>query len=313
MTTVQVAARAPTADVDWIQPPRLEHGAVVRVIAPSGPFEPRLVLRAMGWLTERYVVRWDRRIFSRHGYLAGDDDRRREELSSALAEADVGAIFCARGGYGGNRFVHDVDWSALRASPRWLVGFSDVTALHIEAMHVRVASIHGPNLTGLGRGDAQARDVVVELLERGPCRNYQLDIARAGASARGPLCGGNLSLLHSCAAAGRLALPRGAVLLIEEVGERPYRIDRMLTTLMVGGHLHGVSAVVVGDLDACNPGADGVTALETMVACLAPLGVPIHSGLPSGHAARNDALILGATVTVTTDGMLVTKTRAGAS
>ena len=115
--------RAHRADA-WIQPPWLTPGAVVRVVAPSGPFEPRLVWRALGWLSRRYRVRWHRRIFSCAGFLAGDDDARRGELEKALVEPDVAAVFCARGGYGANRFVHAIDWSVLREHPRWLVGFS---------------------------------------------------------------------------------------------------------------------------------------------------------------------------------------------
>lgn len=297
---------------DWIVPEPLAPGSVVRVVAPCGPFEPRLVWRAMGWLSERYRVRWDRRIFARHGYLAGDDEARCAELAAALEEPLVAAVFCARGGYGGNRYAHRIDWSRLRASPRWLVGFSDVTAFHVEAMRVRVASLHGPNLTGLGRGDAEARATTLALLEGGPVRDYPLEHRTVTASATGVLCGGNLSLLHSCAAAGRLSLPDGAVVLLEEVGERPYRIDRMLTTLVSGGHFDGASAFVIGDLDRCRPGPDGVTALDATVRCLAPLGVPVASGLPVGHAVRNDGVILGVPVELEATGRFVTRRSAGA-
>lgn len=271
----------------------------MRVIAPAGPFEARLVWRAMGWLRERYDVRYERRIFEHAGYLAGTDRARQRELAQALIEPGVAAIFCARGGYGGNRFVHQLGWDVLRETPRWIVGFSDVTALHVEAARVGVASVHGPNMTGLGRGDAHAREQLVTLLEHGPRGGYTgLRVLREGTAA-GRLCGGNLTLLHSCAAAGRLVLPVGGVLLLEDVGERPYRIDRMLTTLVVGGHLDAIAAVVIGELDRCGPGADGVEALDAIHTCLAPLGVPVVADLPVGHGVRNDAVILGSDALVT--------------
>ncbi len=295
--------------IPWIYPRLLERGDAVRVIAPSGPFESPLVWRALGWLAERYEVRFNRRIFSRSGYLAGSDDARLQELQFALEEPGIAAVFCARGGYGGNRIAHRADWESLRASPRWLVGFSDATALHVEATRARVASMHGPNLTALGRGDAVAREQVITLLERGPRRSYELHVAQPG-KARGPLCGGNLSLLHSCAVAGRLALPQRAVLFVEEVGERPYRIDRMLTTLVVGGYFDEVSAVVLGDFVQCDAGVDGWAATDVARACLAPLDVPILWGLPTGHATRNEPLMFGRSVSVTPDGRLLTESDA---
>jgi muramoyltetrapeptide carboxypeptidase len=181
------------------------------------------------------------------------------------------------------------------------VGFSDITALHVEAAAVRVASIHGPNLTGLGRGDAATRERVVRQLEEGPATSYELELVQPG-EALGRLCGGNLSLLHSCAAAGRLRLPPGGILLLEEVGERPYRIDRMLTTLVLGKHFDEISAVVIGDLERCRPGPDGMEAIDVACRCLAPLGVPVAISLPVGHDVRNDPVVLGAEVVLRDDG-----------
>lgn len=253
----------------------------------------------MGWLKERYEVRYERRIFEHTGYLAGSDEARQRELGQALVEADVAAIFCARGGYGGNRFAHELAWEALRERPRWIVGFSDVTALHVEAARIGVASIHGANLTGLGRGDARTREQLVSVLEGGAAASFRgLRVLQAGTAA-GRLCGGNLTLLHSCAAAQRLVLPEGGVLLLEDVAERPYRLDRMLTTLVVGGHLDAISAVVVGELDRCGPGADGVEALDAIHSSVARLGVPVVADLPIGHGLRNEAVMLGADAVVT--------------
>ena len=213
----------------------------------------------MGWLAQHYRVRFEREIFSCSGYLAGDDARRCSELSRALAEPDVAAIFCARGGFGINRFAHQIDWGVLRAQPRWLVGFSDVTALHIEALAVGVASLHAPNVTGLGRGDQPLRQQMLDVLQtpRKERRFGRLTVLHPG-HASGVLCGGNLALVHACATAGRLRLPDGAILFLEDVTERPYRIDRMLTTLLVGGHFDGVAAVVLGEMVRCAPGPDGV-------------------------------------------------------
>src|SRR5262249_4140972 len=153
-----------------------------------------------------------------------------------------------RGGYGASRFAHRVDWSALARHPRWIVGFSDVTALHVEALRVGVASIHGPHVASLGRAGRRARDGFRASLERPRARRdfVGLDVVARGEH-RGIIVGGNLTMIHACAAAGRLELPQGAVLFLEDVTERPYRIDRMLTTLELGGHFDRVGAFVLGD------------------------------------------------------------------
>ena len=283
----------------WVLPPPLEPGAPIRVIAPSGPFEARLVWRAMGWLSERYEVRYDRSLFAAKGYLAGEDLRRAHELELALSEPDVQAVLCARGGYGASRFAHRLDWSRLRRAPRWIVGFSDITALHVEAARVRVASIHGPNVAGLGRGDADAREALVDMLEapRRERRFDGLDVLVEG-KAEGPLHGGNLTLLHACAAAGRLFVPDGAVLFLEDVTERPYRIDRMLTTLIAGGHFDRVAGFALGEFTDCAAAKDGVAVPDVIRELLGPLGRPIVTGLPCGHGVVNRPLVLGGTAVV---------------
>lgn len=212
----------PAAPGGWVTPPPLVPGSTVRVIAPSGPFDPALAWRGLGWLAERYRVRFERGIFSRRGYLAGDDRRRSGELAAALVEPGVAAVICARGGFGASRYVHEVDFAGLRSSPRWVVGFSDVTALHVEIARVGVASLHAANLTALGRGDARTRTALTAALEAPLARRRfeGLEVLAPG-EARGILFGGNLALLHACAAAGRLRVPDGAILFLEDIGERP--------------------------------------------------------------------------------------------
>lgn len=277
-----------------ILPPPLRPGDTVAVIAPASPFEHALAWVGIGWLAQRYRVHFSRGLFLRDGFLAGSDARRRDELEDALERPGVRAIFAARGGYGANRFVHRIDWGPLARDPRWIVGFSDITALHVEAARAGVASLHGPHVTSLGRGDARARAALVRALEdpAGERRFAGLATLRPGV-AEGPAFGGNLTLLHACAAAGRLCVPEGCVLLLEDVSERPYRIDRALTTLEVGGHLAPAAAIVLGDFTQCDPGPDGVTVAEVLRDRLLPLGVPVVAGLPVGHGARNEPVILG--------------------
>lgn len=278
----------------WRVPPPLAPGSTITVFAASSPFDRALGLRGLGVLARRYRVRFTRRIFEREGYLAGDAKARLSELERALGDPEVEALLAARGGYGASQLVHRLDWSALRERPRWIVGFSDVTALHLEATRVGVASLHAPHLTAFGQGWSATHEAVFAALERPFHRTFRGLEALAPGAAAGPLVGGNLTLVHAQAAAGRLALPRGAVVLLEDVTERPYRIDRMLTTLVAGGHFASASAFVLGDFTDCPPGPDGVALERVLRATLGELGVPVVSGLPVGHGRRNEPVVLGA-------------------
>lgn len=233
-------------------------------------------------------------VLARSGYLAGDDSRRACEIAEALREPDVKAVIAGRGGYGVTRLLEALDLGALRASPRWIVGFSDITALHVLAARAGVASIHGPNVTGLGRTSPRNRGAWLAALERphAEARWSGLETVYPG-RARGQAFGGNLALLEAMAAAGRLHLPPGCVLLLEDVDERPYRVDRMLTSLLAGGHLRRAAAIVLGGFARCPTGKDGVTVEQVLAERTSGLGIPVLAGAPFGHGADNLAVVLG--------------------
>lgn len=278
-----------------IFPDPLEPGAVVRVVAPSSPFDQTLVRSGMAWLGKRYRVRFDPDLFARSGFLAGTDQRRLRELNDALADPEAGAVIAARGGYGIARLAPDLDLAGLRRAPKWIVGFSDVTALHLEVQRAGIASLHAHNVAGLGRGDAHARQAWLNALERPlqPRRFEQLSVLRPGRAA-GPLAGGNLTVLFCAHAAGRLTLPDDAVLVLEDVAETSYRIDRMLTALLQSGALDRVRAVVLGEFLECSAGKYRVPTPEVLLERLTLLDVPILADLPVGHGRHNLPLLLGA-------------------
>lgn len=285
-------------------PPALRPGDAVRVVAPSGPFDRTLCLVGAGFLGERYRVRFDWSMFERRGFLAGSDARRRDELERAVAAPEVRAVVAARGGYGLTRITQAASLSRLAEDPKWIVGFSDVTALHVECARYGIASIHAHNCAGLGRGDALGRAALIDALEH-PSRPRTFDALETwqGGSARGPLFGGNLTVLFTLAAAGRLFVPDGAVLFIEDVTESAYRLDRMLSALLVAGALDRVAAVAVGELTDCPAGPHGIPAEVAVRERLADLGVPVVAGVPAGHGRNNAPLVLGAPARVA-DGRL---------
>jgi muramoyltetrapeptide carboxypeptidase len=253
-----------------------------------------LFYRALAWIAKRYRVIWSRGIFEHRGYLAGSDQRRLDELNEALHDPQARAVIAVRGGYGATRICRAADFGGLARHPKWCVGFSDFTALHLEALRVGVASLHASNLGALGRGDEVARAAWLDGLERPLARRTfsGLEVLSAG-RVSGTLVGGNLTLLFTAAASGTLVLPRGAILFFEEVNEAPYRIDRMLTALCASGRLDAVAGFCIGDVaDDARHGARREVG-RAVLDCLGHLGVPILAGLPIGHGAVNMPLPLG--------------------
>lgn len=285
-----------------IAPPSIRPGALVALVAPSSPFAREELFRGLAWLRTRYRIRASTHILDRDGYLAGGDARRANELAVAMTDAEIEAIVCARGGYGAMRILDDLPWEAFAARPKWLVGFSDITTLHVAAHARGVASIHAPNVTGLGRGITPSeRLALIDALEGRAAMPWRaLEIIRAG-SARGPLFGGNLSLVASMAAANRLVVPEGAILVLEDITEKPYRVDRMLTSLHLGGHLARAGAIVFGQFTQCDPGLDGMTVEHVLRDRTAMLSMPVVAGAPFGHGAPNRAFVHGLDATLDGD------------
>lgn len=276
------------------------------MVAPASGFPRDELFRGLGFLTGRYRVAMREGALARKGYLAGDDARRLDELSQAMLDPEVEAIFCARGGYGITRIVDALPWAAFARAPKWIVGFSDVTALHVRCARLGIASVHAPNVTGLARTSPLEKSRLMGILERGAGATFEgLRVVHPGAEVRGPAVGGNLALLECEASASALRFPEGAVLVLEDVTERPYRLDRMLTALLRGGHLTNLAAIVLGDMTECGPGPDGVTADEVLAERTSGLGKLVLSGLPFGHGTRNMPIPLGFFAHVAPDGRVV--------
>lgn len=288
------------AESHLVAPPKLRVGDRVAAIAPAGPVPEDRWQAGLAILRRRYDVDWSPRLLTRTGYLAGDDSARRSELETALRDDSIRALFCARGGYGVMRLLDTLDPGLLAAHPKPIVGFSDITALHAWALGAGVLSVHGPVVTQLADLADEDHQALFALLEGEPTPSWSgLRSLGAPRCVTGPLVGGNLELVSRlCGSRFAFGL-RGAVLLLEEVGERPYRMDRALTQLMLSGALSQLAAVVLGDWVRCEePDGSGPSAEEVVCERLAPLDIPILAGLPVGHGARNRALGHGIEVRV---------------
>lgn len=272
----------------------------MRIIAPASPLPSRRQFFAgLAWLRSRYRLRMSHDVFARDGYLAGRDAVRLAALQSALDEPDTAAIVLARGGYGITRLLEHLDWRGFARRPKWLVGFSDGTALHAAANDAGICSLHASNVNGLAAAAPIDRDAWLRALEGGSRRPWPA-LRCTGVSTRvdveGTAFGGNLALLQALAAQSRLTPPRGAVWFVEDVGERAYRLDRMASSLREP--VRGAAAIVLGEFFACEAGSDGVTAEDALMSAWGDLGVPILHGAPFGHGTRNAPIVLGARVRV---------------
>jgi muramoyltetrapeptide carboxypeptidase len=280
--------------VDFIAPPALRPGDLIRVVAPAGPFDRTLFWRGVGWLSEHFRVRFRRDIFEREGFLAGRFERRTKELNEALRCDETRAVVCARGGYGSGQIAQSAAFTELRKKPKWLIGFSDVTALHIEAQRQGVMSLHAHNVTGLGPGDAleRARWLAAVAEPGRPGVSYTLHHQR-GSIRRGVLVGGNLTLVLHATLAGRFNPPPGALLFLEEVAETPYRIARLLAGLETCGVFDTISGLVVGQVTPGGSDHNGVTPFEVFDDIARKNGLALGWGLESGHQRPNLPLVLG--------------------
>lgn len=251
-----------------------------------------------------------RSVRARHGYLAGSDRERAEDLAAAIA-GDAAAIWAIRGGYGTLRTLEHLDLAPLLRRPRAFIGFSDNTALHLALRRLGLVSYHGPHAGHPRFPDATAaafRAVLMETAAAGTLpRGAEVDappVALVSGTAEGPLVGGNLALLAATCGTPYQADTDGSILFIEDVDEPLYRVDRMITQLRLAGLLDGVAGIALGEFtsmpdpvlraQAGGQGAGNQGCLEDVLHdLLSPLGVPVVLGLPFGHGRENWTLPLG--------------------
>lgn len=274
-------------------PPALKPNDLVAVVAPAGPFDRPSFDAGLKHLSSRYRVRFDDGLFATHRYLAGDDARRQRELDAAFSDPDVRGVFTARGGYGSARLL-----TALKlGGPRVFAGFSDVTSLHGALQARGLRSLHAPVLTQLGKQPAASVDRFLALLEQttppSPLTGGRTVVPGV---AEGPLVGGNLSVLTRLLGTPFMPPTRGAVLLLEDVGERPYRLDRMWTHLALAGAFAGVAGIVLGDFTNCEEKGADYGSADVLHSLAAATGLPCAAGFPIGHGDVNLAVPLGARV-----------------
>jgi len=291
------------------RPPPLHPGDAIAVVAPSSPFDRERFDRGLARLARRYTPVLDPHLHDAERYLAGPDAVRAGSLRRALTDPGVSAVFCARGGSGAGRLLPVLD---LHAAPlRLFVGFSDVTVVHAALQTLGRSSIHAPVVTQLADQPEPVLDRLFQLLEGG------LPGPLSGATplfpgiAEGPLLGGNLAVFATLLGTPWLPDTRGAVLLLEDANEEPYRIDRLWTHLRNAGVFAGLAGIALGDFTRCErPGAD-FTSRDVLRTLAEETRVPCAAGFPVGHGEVNMPLSLGTRVRLDAGAGTLTPLEAG--
>ena len=279
-------------------PPALSAGARVALVAPAGPLRSSDELDVA--IAQARALEWEpvvaKSALARAGYLAGDDALRTHDLNAAFADESLDGIWCLRGGYGAMRLLRALDFESLARHPKTVIGYSDITALHTAiGVQCDLVTYHGP--TARSPMSDFSRDSLVRAVvqRRDSCGIAPDARVLRGGRARGPLVGGNLALLAALAGTPYAPEYAGAILVLEDVGEANYRIDRMLRQLELSGALGALAGIAFGQFTEGSDATD-VTArrLDEVLGEAAELaGVPAIAGIPMGHIDDQWTLPLG--------------------
>lgn len=241
-------------------------------------------------------------IYQEDRQFSGTDAERAEGLNELIRNPNVRAIWMARGGYGSVRVLDHVDWEALKHDPKWVCGFSDVTALHSHIhAHLNMCTLHSEMMLGYEENTEQAHQTMMSAL-CGENLTYTFNhhpLNRNG-NATGPVVGGNLSVLYSLLGSDAQLNTDGKILFIEDLDEYLYHMDRMMMALKRAGMLSNLKALVVGAMSDMNDNAIpfGKTAEEIVADVVAQYNYPVCFGFPTGHIKDNRAIVLGAEATL---------------
>ncbi|MDA7502097.1 LD-carboxypeptidase [Chitinophagales bacterium] len=287
-----------------MHPPYLKPGDTVGLVCTARSFSAdevegiRPLLESWG-----LTLKLGKTIGAIENQFGGSDTLRQQDLQEMLDDPSVAAVFCARGGYGTVRILDGLDWNSFTEKPKWIVGFSDVTALHATCQNeTGIASLHGPLLSTLLATDSESVEAMrAQLFGEMTAYDFSVNEMNKLGIAEGTLVGGNLSVLYSLLGSTSFPDTDGAILFLEDLDEYRYHIDRMMMALKRAGKLSGLAGVLVGGFAAIHDNAIpfGLSAEAIIVEHLEEYAIPMGFGFPAGHGKENMPLIIGSHVAIT--------------
>jgi len=291
-----------------IQPDYLKAGDTVAIVAPSGILKNRNdeVVQAKELLESWNLnVVVGEHVFSQDNHFAGTDWERCEDFQKALDDPKISAIWCARGGYGTVRILDKLDYTKFKENPKWIIGYSDITALHNQVHNVGVQSIHALMCVSLTKDLNDIKESLSTFKDAifGKPIRYTLkgsNYNRVG-NVTAPIVGGNLTILHTMLGSNTSIDTSGKLLFIEEIGEYKYHIDRMLQSLKRAGYFDNCKGVIVGDMSKMRKNTTpwGKPIEQLILDALSDYDFPIVFNMPAGHEKDNRAMFLGRNITLT--------------
>ena len=282
---------------------RLKIGDTIGLIAPASPIAKRKVeLGRQKLIDMGFKVKIGKTAYLSYSYLAGYDEKRAKELNRFFSDEAIDGIICLRGGYGSLRILNLLDYDLIKKNPKVFVGYSDITALHIAFNQLSgLVTFHGPMVDSDMTGDFSGfskESLLNSILDEefNPAINNETkDMVKLNSGiVDGPIIGGNLSLLVSTIGTPYEIDTKGKILFIEEIGEYTYKLDRMITQLILSNKLKDAKGIILGNFNNCQPEKEGEFALEELISDLIkPLNKPTISNLQAGHCESSITLPLG--------------------
>ncbi len=286
------------------RPPYLKKGDTIAILAPAGILKNRKqVIDRARKLVESWGLHvvYGKHMFRQNHHFAGTDEERCQDFQEALDDPNIKAIWCARGGYGSVRILDKLDFTKFKEAPKWVIGYSDITAFHNHIHNLGVETLHAMMGTSLQDKKETIPHTISTFKKAlfGGSLKYTLTSTSKNRKGKvvGKLVGGNIAILASMLGSESQINTDDKILFIEEIGEYKYAIDRMLQSLKRAGYFTKVRAVVVGDMTKIKKNSTPWgSSIEQLIVDILPKGIPIMFGFPAGHEPDNRALFMGRTV-----------------
>lgn len=288
------------SELPVLTPRPLRHGDRVAIVSPAGIIKPQIVYNCLPVLADRgWVPYVGENTFNREGTYAGTDDERYADLETALLDPDTRAIICARGGYGAVHLLERLDRLQLRDDPKWIVGYSDISALHALMTRKGIKSLHAPMTKHIAQSLGNDEDSL-RLFSQLEGATPDVEVAghylnRPG-KAEGLLVGGNLAVIAGLVSTPFDVILPGRILFIEDIAEPIYKIERILYTLRLSGALGSLAGLIVGQFTDYAPDRNSPTMEDMISRMVEPYGFPVAFGFPVGHVDHNVPMICSSTV-----------------
>ena len=310
MTFSSIIAQEKTNEL--ITPPYLQKGDTIAIVAPAGILKNRQeAIEKAKNLAESWGLKvvFGKNLFNQNNHFSGTDDERCEDFQQALDNPNVKAIWAARGGYGSVRVLDKLDFSKFKKHPKWVIGYSDITAFHNHIHNLGFETMHAMMATSLEEKPEEIVQTIASFKNAlfGEEFEYTVSSSKYNRNTssepiKGQLIGGNLAILTSMLGSESQMNTENKILFIEEIGEYKYSIDRMLQSLKRAGYFTKVKAVIVGNMSSIKKNSTKWgSSIEQLILDVVPQDIPIVFDFPAGHEADNRAIIFGRNVTLEVD------------